>query len=200
MCPPRPSDRPLQQRIARWTYPYAPVAAATFLLGALLGGVAVALTPPDALQGLAASSLGTDPFPDRITTWTVFRNNVVVLGIVALGAGTFAATTVFALLFNGFLLGAVAAGSGDLLVTLALVLPHGVFELGAFFLVAGAAYRVTWRLVAYLRGVDDRPLTRPEAVEAVAILLVGVAVLALAAWIEATLTLPIARALTGVGG
>lgn len=199
MWPPRSTDPPLRCRALRWTGSYVPVAVATFLVKALLGAVAVALTPPDVLRGLASSSLEADPFPDHITTWTVFRNNVVVLGIVALGASMFAATTAFALLLNGLLLGPVLAGSEDLAVTLALTLTHGVFEFGAFFLVVGVSYRVTRRLIAHLRGVDDRPLTRREAGEAVALLLIGVAVVALAAWIEATLTLPIARALTGVG-
>lgn len=188
----------LRARFLRWTYPYALVAASTFLLGAVVGAIAVAVTPQAALADLAESFRNTNPFPDRLTTWTIFRNNVVVLGIVAVGTVTFAATTLLTLLFNGFLLGAVAAAGGDRpLVLLALIAPHGVFELGAFFIVGGVAYRTTWRLVSYLRGVDETTITRQEVVDVAALVVVGVLLTALAAWVEATLTERVARLLVG---
>lgn len=189
--------RTLRERLLRWTYPYTPLATVTFLLGALAGGVAVAVTPTESLAAAAESFGNTNPFPDRLTTWTIFQNNVIVLGVLAVGAVTFGAATAFALLLNGFLLGALVVATGDPWVTLLLIVPHGVFELGAFFLVGGVAYRTTWRLVSYLRGVDDAPITRQELGEAAAIIAVGVVVLALAAWVEANLTLRIARAITG---
>lgn len=188
----------LRARFVRWTYPYTLVAAGTFLLGAILGAVAVATTPSAALTDLTEAFGNPDLFPDRLTTWTVFRNNVVVLGLIAVGTVTFAATTVVVLLFNGFIFGVVAATAADRpLALVALVAPHGVFELGTFFIVSGVAYRTTWRLVSYLRGADDTPVTRQEILEAVVLIVGAVLVIALAAWIEATLTRRIARLLVG---
>lgn len=190
----------LRAVLARWLYPYALAAALTFLLGAAAGGVAAAVTPTDALAA-AAGSVGTaDPFPDRLTPWTVFANNVVVAALVAAGAVTFGLAAGAVLFFNGFLIGvlvAVSAGGGRLPVVLALLLPHGILELGAFFVVGGVAYRISWRLASYLRGVDARPLTRREAIETAALLLASVAAIAVAAWIEAALTVEIARAILG---
>ena len=54
---------------------------------------------------------------------------------------------------------------------------------------------MTWRLISYLRGVDATPATRRELIDAAVLMLVGAVVLALAAWIEATLTRRIARML-----
>lgn len=186
--------------LGRWLYPYALVALGTFLAGAAVGAVAMATTSPDALAGLGSTFGEPDLFPARLTTWTVFANNVVAMTVLAAGAVTFGVSTFVGLFFNGLLLGAlvwVGTGESGLAWTLALVLPHGVVELGAFFVVSAVAYRVAWRVVGYLRGVDDRPVTRTEVVEAVALAVVSVLALALAAWIEATLTLDIARALVG---
>lgn len=189
---------PARTVLARWCYPYLLVAAATFLIGAILGGAAMATTSPAALSEASGAFGNPQMFPDRLTTWTIFTNNVLALGIIATGVVTFALTTLLGLILNGVLLGAIlvaSAAEGSLAVTLALILPHGVIEYGAFFLASTVAYRVTWRLVSYLRGVQERPLTRAELLEAVSLLGVSVIVLAVAAWVEATLTVDVAEAL-----
>lgn len=186
--------------VRRWLYPYAALAAVTFLLGAVVGAAAMAATDPAALEGAADAYGDADVFPEELTTWTVFRNNVVALGAVAAGAVSFGLAAAAALFFNGLLLGAVVyAGAleGGLAWTLALVVPHGVLELAAFFVVGGVAYRVTWRLVSYLRGTAATALTRREATEALALSAVAVCAIAVAAYIEANLTLPVARAVVG---
>lgn len=188
--------------LARWLYPYFPLAAATFLAGGAAGAGAMAVTPPGALAEASGAFGSPDLFPDTITTWTVFSNNVVALVFVAAGAVSFGLAAFAGLLFNGLVVGilvAASAAEGSLPVALALILPHGVIELPAFFLVGGATYRVTWRLVSYLRGADDTPITRREAAEAAALAFLAVLALLVAAWIEATLTVEVARALVGDG-
>lgn len=195
-----PSGARLWPTVAAWLHPFALVAAATFLAGALAGAAAMATTSPAALSGLPGASGDPNLFPDRLTTWTVFSNNVVALAVLATGAVTFGATTFLGLFLNGLLVGIlVFAGAGEstLAWTLALLLPHGVLELGAFVVVGGAAYRVAWRVVAYLRGRRERALTRAEAVEAVVLLAVAVLGLAVAAWVEVQLTPEVARAVVG---
>lgn len=186
--------------LVRWLFPYFLLAALTFLVGAAVGAGAVAMVTPEAL-GDVAETFGTpDLFPDRLTTWTIFTNNVVAMGLIALGVVSFGLATALGLFFNGLLAGAVVfagAADGSLVEVLALVLPHGILELGAIFVVGGIAYRVTWRLVSYLRGLDDHPISRGEVIEATLLTLVAVVVLAVAAWIEATLTTEIARAIVG---
>lgn len=187
--------------LRRWLYPYAVLAMATFLAGAIVGGSAMAVTSPRALAG-AADTLQTPPlYPDTLTVWAIFSNNVVALAVIAGGVVSFGLVTLVGLFFNGLLIGTVAyvgLANGDLLRVLALVLPHGVVELPAFFLVGGVAYRVTWRLVSYLRGATERPITPQEAIEAAGLCGVAVIAIAVAAWIEAELTVDIARLLVGV--
>lgn len=189
----------LRAALRCWLYPYVPLAAAVFLLGAVAGAVAMATTSPAALE-VAAEQFGEPAlFPERLTTWTIFSNNVVVAGILATGVVTFGLTTFVVLFVNGLVVGVVlyAASGPNLGRTVVLILPHGVLEFSAFFLVSAVAFRTTWRLVAYLRGADDRPLTRAEAREALALALVSLVAIGVAAWIEANLTLEIARAVFG---
>lgn len=186
----------------RWLHPWFLAATATFVVGAVAGGVAMAAASPDSLATAAEAFGNPDLFPDRLTTWTIFSNNLLALLVVAAGGVSFGAATAFALLFNGLLLGAIVAialGDTGLVVLAALILPHGVFELPALFLVGGVAYRLTWRLVAYLRGIDDHPATRRELGEAVVLLVVAVALLVVAAFVEANVTPGIGRAVAGSG-
>lgn len=193
-------DHALWVVLSRWLYPYALLAAVTFLVGAIAGAGAMATTSPETLVGATETFGNPDLFPERLTTWTIFKNNVVALAVITVGVVSFGLPAFVGLFFNGLIAGVivyVSASQGRLLTTFALILPHGVVELSAFFVVGGVTYRVTWRLVSYLRGVDEQPITRREAIEAVALVLVSVLAIAVAAWIEATLTVDIARAVVG---
>lgn len=185
-------------RFRRWFGRYFLAAALVFAFGAALGIVAVAVTDLSSLEEFFAGM--ESPFPDRITFWTVLTNNLLALGVTALGLVSFGLLAALSLLFNGLLLGvvvAIGAGEGSLLAMAALILPHGVLELAAFFLVAGLSFRVTHRFVDYLRGVDETPITRQELFEIAVLIVAAALAIAVAAWIEAELTLRIARALVG---
>lgn len=195
---PADASRTRRRIAARWLGRPLLAALATFLAGAVVGAALMAATAPQALAD-AATALGAEPpYPDRLTTWTVLRNNLLALGVTATGALTFGLTTAFSLFFNGLLLGAVvvAADAPPLPLAAALV-PHGVLELPAFWLVAAVAFRIAARLVGYLRGTVDRALTRSELAEAAALVGIAVCLLAVAAWVEATLTPRIVAAATG---
>lgn len=190
----------LQTVLVRWFYPYFLLAAMTFVVGVAIGGAAMAVTSSDALGAAAESFNDSDPFPAVLTPWTIFSNNVVVVAIIATGAVTFGLSAVFSLFVNGLFLGVVLVTStrgGTLLPTLALILPHGVIELSAFFVVGGIAYRISWRLIGYLRDIYSTPITRRELQEALVLIIISVVAIAVAAWIEATLTVEIVRMFFG---
>lgn len=184
---------------ARWLHPWFLLATLTFAVGAAIGAGTMALASPEAVADAAAAFGNPNLLPDRLTTWTIFTNNVVALAVVAAGAVSFGAAAALALLFNGILLGAVvilASGETGLLVLFVFIIPHGVFELPALFLVGGVTYRLTWQLVSYLRGSGDPP-TRQDVGEAAALVAAAVALLAVAAFVEANLTPAIGRAVAG---
>lgn len=187
--------------IDRWLHPWVTLAAATFLLGGALGvGVMLAISP-SAVESVASLLDAAAPYPEQLTTGTVFLNNLLAVVVLLVGGAlSFGLLTALSLVFNGLLLGVVAvlgAGESGVLAVVALIAPHGVIELPALFLVGGVAYRLAWRVISYLRGVDERPPTRTELGEAAALFGVAVAGLLVAAWIESNLTLHVARAVTG---
>ncbi|SFR92931.1 stage II sporulation protein M [Halomicrobium zhouii] len=193
-----PGRRFAEAQFRRWFGRYFLAALLVFALGGVLGAVAMAVTD---LSGLQDVSEGLSPmFPDEITFGFVALNNLRVLVILTLGFVSFGAISGAVLLFNGFIIGLVVAGAaadGALLEAVALIAPHGWLELGAFFLVAGTTFRVTHRLVNYLRGVDDGVITRQELFEIAVLFLVAAVGIVVAAWIEVYLTEAMAEAALG---
>lgn len=182
----------------RWFGVYFAAAFAVFALGGVVGAVIIHTID---LGGIEAFTEGMDSlFPDEITFWFLVTNNLRVLGILTLGLVSFGVISGAVLFFNGFILGLVVAGAGqegELLEVFLLVAPHGVFELGAFWLVGGLTFRVTHRFVNYLRGVDDRAITKQELFEILVLVVVAALAIVIAAWIEVNLTTAIARAVVG---
>lgn len=182
-----PGRRLADARFRRWFGRYFLLATGLFALGAL-GGYAVA---DPALLAAFAGPGGESMLPERITTWTIFLNNVVAVGVTALGLVTLGFAAAFSVAFNGFVLGLVvglATTSLAATTTLALIVPHGVFELTAFFLVAAVTFRVNHRLARYVAGHDETILTRQELFEILVLFAVAVVLIALAAWIEVNVT------------
>lgn len=195
-----PAWRP-RTALRRWLYPYALLAMATFVVGAIAGAGAMTATSPQALADAAEGVQTPALYPDTFTVWSIFSNNVVALAVIAGGVVSFGLVTVVGLFLNGLLIGTVVylgGANGELDQVLALVLPHGIVELSAFFVVGGVAYRITWQLISYLRGVVPHPITRQEALEAAGLCAGAVLAIALAAWIEAELTVDIARLVVDV--
>lgn len=192
MAPPVGRPRDIARR---WLGGHLAAAVALFAAGTALGWLLIGGVTPDALSGFGSAPR---PFPSRITTRTVLANNLLALAVVLSGVVTFAVTTAASLVFNGLLLGfALGAAEGSLLAVLALILPHGVLELPAFWIAGAVAIRVTHRLVRYLRGTDERILTRTELAEAVLLAALAAGLIAVAAVVEARLTVGIAEWLTG---
>ena len=193
-----PGRRFAQARFRRWFGGYFLAAFLVFALGAALGAGAIAVTD---LRGLQDVTEGLEPiFPERITFGFIAVNNLRVLAVLLAGFVSLGLISAAVLLFNGLLVGVVvggAAAQGRLLEAVALIAPHGVLELGAFFLVAGMTFRVTRRLVDYLRGIDDAAITRQELFEIAVLLVVAAVAIVVAAWIEVNLTRSIARAVLG---
>lgn len=197
--PVHPGRRFARAEFDRWFGRYFLLAALVFAVGTALGVAAFSVTD---LTSLAEGVEGLDPvFPEQITFGFVAMNNLRVLAILVLGFVSFGAISGLVLLFNGFVVGLVvgsAASDGQLVEAIALIVPHGVFELGAFFLVGGMTFRLTHRLLNYLRGVDDSVVTRQELFEIVLLVALSAGAIVIAAWIETNLTEAVARAVLGL--
>lgn len=179
----------------RWLRPYVTVGAMLLLVGAVFGFAVGTVVPADVLAGEAGDS---GFLPSEITFTYLLGNNLVAVTVMLLGAVSVGTLTVFALLLNGFVVGFVvelALREATALEIVLLIAPHGVLEIPAILLVAAIGLRFGHRTYRYVRGREDRLLTGTEIKEAGLVYLVAVALIVVAAWIEANYTLAIAESM-----
>lgn len=179
----------------RWLRPYVATGALLLVFGAVAGFAVGTVVPADVLTGPAGDS---GFLPSEITFTYLLGNNLVAVTVMLLGAVSVGTLTVFALLLNGFVVGFVvelALRETSALEVVLLIAPHGVLEIPAILLVAAIGLRFGHRTYRYVRGREERLLTSREIKEAGVIYLVAVALIVVAAWIEANYTLAIAESL-----
>ena len=92
-------------QFGRWFGVYFLAACLVFVLGGVVGGVVVVVTDLTSLAPML-EAFGS-PFPDRITFGTIASNNLLAVGVTALGLISFGTVAVAALLLNGVVLGIV---------------------------------------------------------------------------------------------
>ncbi|WP_324661556.1 stage II sporulation protein M [Haloarcula sediminis] len=181
----------------RWLRLYVPVAAlilgASTVAGFLLGSA----VPIEALP--TPESGAPSPFP-ALTTADLAVNNLVAMLALALGAVSLGLVTVFGLVLNGLLIGAVvgiAVQQVDPLVVAMLILPHGVLEIPALLVASAVGLRFARLTVRYIRGLEERLLTRRDLREAGWLLAISALLIVVAAYIEANVTIELAETVAG---
>lgn len=178
-------------------WPYVKLSAVLFVLGLLAGAAAW-----DRVDLLGAFGFEEEALFEggevELTTGFVLVNNTMVFGLVIVGVFSLGLLTALILLFNGFLVGYIAVpialeeGLGVVLVGL---VPHGILELPALFVAAAVAFRLIHRGAAYVRGRREHVTTRAELRRAGALLALAWVVLAIAAVVEAHVTVRLLEAL-----
>lgn len=183
-------------RYRRWLGWHLVAALAVFAFSAFAGYAVVGAIPVEALSSAIPSE---SPLPE-FGFLPILFNNLRALLLMFLGAVTGGLLSLFGLFVNGALVGgvvAVVARETTWVVILAALVPHGVIELSAFFMAAAVGLRVPHRLVRYLTGYDERPLTRVEAFELVVLGALMVVMIVVAAWIEVFVTPEVIEAVGG---
>ena len=171
-------------------WPYFKLSVVLFVVGTLLGALLV-LAEVDLFAMLGFEDLG-DALPDDITTLVILVNNSIVYGLALLGALTFGLLTVVILLFNDVIVGYVvlpAAEEAGIDFVIVAIVPHGILELPAFFVASAVAFRLVHRFVLRISDRRDRLLDPGELRRIGLLIVVAWVVLAIAAAVEAHLTL-----------
>lgn len=183
-------------QLRRWLGTYFTAAFLCFAVG-VAGGVA--LVHAVDFGTLMEFTSETTILPDELTFQVILTNNLLALLVILAGAITFGLSAFLSMFFNGVVLGAIvtiASQELPLLFVAALILPHGAIELPALWIAAGISFRVTHRLIRYLRGIDDEILTRTELREVAVLVAICAFMIVAAAWIEVAVTLRLAEWLT----
>jgi len=153
--------------------------------------------PASFLQGEAG---GSPFFPDEITFVTILVNNLVAITVALLGAVSIGLFSGFVLVLNGVIVGAVvqiALREVSALTVFMLIAPHGIIEIPAILLVAAIGFRFGHRTYRYVRGQSGELVTGRDIKEAAILYGVAVVMIVVAAWIEAEVTLELARQISG---
>jgi uncharacterized membrane protein SpoIIM required for sporulation len=174
--------RTFRGRLRRHAALPAAVFLAAFAASLHLGDGAGTTDGTAALEVIAGATM---------TPWQIFANNAgVLLAIFVGGVLTFTVGAVFVLVKNAVHFGwgvSLLAEAYGTTVAFAALLPHGVLETAAFLVVAAASMRVSV-LVAWSRVVPGSVWRRDLLWDVAALVAVAVALLALAAVVETTLT------------
>ena len=177
---------------------HLPYAAFSALLLALpIPAGAVFVESPDDRAGLPLSAVAGVVFPRDGTAVGLLETDLDLFALLLFGAVSLGGLTVVLLVSQGLVAGYFVAasagqlGSGFLFVAL---VPHGVPKLVGFALAGAVSFRLVARTAAWVAGrrrfLDDREWRQTGLV-----LLCGFCSLALAALIEAHVTLWLARTL-----
>ncbi len=126
----------------------------------------------------------------------VAKNNLIVIFNLILGGFLFGSITLVNLTFNGLSIGylisnSIQQGKTYTEITL-LTLPHGIFKIPAIIIAGAAGFKIPYEIVRYLAGRKEQILTKEEYLT---LSLISIVLIVIAAWIEANITLKIAKAM-----
>ncbi len=129
----------------------------------------------------------------------LFENNLTLVLLLLVGAFSFGMTTFVNLIYNGFVCGlaiseALQRGIPVNKIAL-LILPHGIFEIPAIIIAGTAGFKIPYEIVRYLLGKKEQVLTQEDIKEYLTLALISIILIVIAAWIEANITLKIAKAM-----
>ncbi len=125
-------------------------------------------------------------------------NNLKVIIIIIIGAILFGVPTIVAIVNNsmslGILIGEYSLIYDPLKISI-LILPHGIFEIPAIIIAGAAGFKIPYEIVRYLAGKKEQILTKEDIKEYLTMALISIILIVIAAWIEANVTLKIAKAM-----
>jgi len=129
----------------------------------------------------------------------VLLNNFKLLLTLILGGFLFSIPTLLVEIYNALFFGyliryCIVYGIPRYTIFL-LVLPHTMFEIPAIIIAGAAGFKIPYEIVRYLAGKKEQPLTREDIKEYLTLALISIILIVIAAWIEANVTLKIAKAM-----
>ncbi len=129
----------------------------------------------------------------------ILINNIKVIIINLLGGFLLGSIVVTNTFLNGVNLGTFLKlfvdGNITPLHAILLIFPHGIFEIPAIIIAGAAGFKIPYEIVRYLAGRKEQILTKEDFKEYLTLALISIVLIVIAAWIEANVTLKIAKAM-----
>jgi len=133
----------------------------------------------------------------------ILMNNLNVITKCLIGCMLFGAPTLYILLQNGFSIGYLTKMyllENDITTILAFTAPHGILEIPAMIIAGAAGFKIPYEIVRYLVGRKEQILIKEDIKEYLTLALISIILIVIAAWIEANVTLKIAKAMLKTKG
>ncbi len=128
--------------------------------------------------------------------YKILLNNIIVVLMALIGAFIFSLPTIIVLLQNGIILGHFTKYAiSNIKIFLYLVFPHSILEIPAIIIAGAAGFKIPYEIIRYLAGKKEQILTKEDIKEYLTLALISIILIVIAAWIEANVTLKIAKAM-----
>ena len=135
----------------------------------------------------------------KINFLSILQRNILMIIYELIGIITFGSSTLVNLLLNGYILAVFIKlffyHDNSLTTLLLLILPHGIFEIPAIIIAGAAGFKIPYEIVRYLAGKKEQVLIKEDIKEYLTMALISILLIVIAAWIEANITLKIAKAM-----
>ena len=166
---------------------YVGLAGVLFAVGIVAGALLVDVVDLALLFG--GQDLGS-AFPEP-TVGLLVVNNTIVIVLLVVSSLSLGLVTVAILVYNGVIVGYVAtlvAREGGLDVVVLGLAPHGILEIPAFLFASAVAFRFTHQVLGAALGRREDVMTSREFREAVVMVGLALALIPVAAYVEAEIT------------
>lgn len=140
----------------------------------------------------------------KLTFWSIFSNNIKIVFLMFVFGLIFCFSALI-LAFNGFFAGYYVATTDNIGYTLLLIIPHGIFEFSSCIIACASGFVLFRFIVEFLKAIknhenssvkdilyDSFNLSYPKLKQAVILLAIASLLMAIAGFVEAYLTIPIA--------
>jgi len=136
---------------------------------------------------------------EKLSFSYIFTNNFKAALILSFGGTlTFGGLAFLNLVLNGMNLGAIfyeALSLNDLNVFLLLTIPHGIFEIPGLIIAGTAGFKIPYEVLKFALGKKEEIITEEDAKEFFKLVGISIALILIAAIVEAKITLKIAEML-----
>ena len=194
---PAPTHRPsLPRRLVRHYWRYVVLSALLFVVGIAVGVVLVDLIPLDTLFGQQGFE---GAFPNELTVGVLVANNALVVVLLVASSLTLGLGAIIILVYNGVIVGyvgTIVAQNAGLAVLLVGLTPHGIVEIPAFLFASAVALRFSHQVLGAATGRREDVMTSPELREAIVMSVLALALIPVAAYIEANITTQLLESFT----
>jgi len=136
---------------------------------------------------------------DHVTFTYISINNLKAILLLSFGGAlTFGGSTFLNLILNGINIGTLFYDSlimEDVKTFFLLILPHGIFEIPALIIAGAAGFKIPYEVLRFALGKKEEIISEEDAKEFFKLVAISIVLIFIAALIESTITLKIAKSL-----